>query len=251
MASATTPQQDVLALLAKRLKKHSILTPEDEAALGELDPRLETTARGVDLVRQGDRPDVSVFVLKGMVARYQTLAEGGRQYLSLHIAGDLPDLQSLFLQIMDHSVMALDAGEIALFPHTDLRRLILCAPSAGIALWRQTLIDAAMFRQAITNNGQRAAVERIAHVLCETFTRTHEIDLCKGQRCPLPLSQSQLGQLTGLSLVTVNRALQTLKRAGLAEVADGALTVLDWDGLQDRAGFDPGYLQVGRRGEAW
>jgi hypothetical protein len=33
----------------------------------------------------------------GMVARYHLLHNGRRQYLSFHIAGDMPDAQALFI----------------------------------------------------------------------------------------------------------------------------------------------------------
>ena len=108
-----------------------------------------------DIVRQGDRPKVSVVVLRGMVARYHTLQGGGRQYLSLHIAGDMPDAQSLFLDQMDHAVCAMDDVVVALVSHKALLALFDERPAVGFAFWRETLIDGAIFREAITNNSAR------------------------------------------------------------------------------------------------
>jgi CRP-like cAMP-binding protein len=62
-------------------------------------PALRKVEKGTDILRQGDRPHVTVMVRSGMLARYHTMPSGDRQYLSLHVAGDLPDLQSLFLGI--------------------------------------------------------------------------------------------------------------------------------------------------------
>jgi len=174
------PDQAVATFLRK-LRQHSALSSREERALARLRPHLVEAARGADLVRQGDRPDVSIFLLRGMLARYHTLAEGERQYLALHIAGDLPDLQSLFLGAMDHSLVALDQVQIACFKHDALCRLIEDEPQVGIALWRQTLLDAAIFREAITNIGLRKPVERLAHVLCEQFVRAQAADICEGK----------------------------------------------------------------------
>jgi Cyclic nucleotide-binding domain len=144
------------------LARHSTLSTKDQRAIRKLHPRVTTVERGADIVRQGDRPHVAVMVISGMLARYHTMLSGHRQYLSLHVAGDLPDLQSLFLGIMDHSVCAVDEAEIASFLHSDILALVKCAPSAGLAFWRHTLIDGAIFRQAITSNGRRSAIARDA-----------------------------------------------------------------------------------------
>lgn len=45
--------------------------------------------------------------MSGMVARYHLLRNGRRQYLSFHIAGDMPDSQALFIDKMDHAVCAI------------------------------------------------------------------------------------------------------------------------------------------------
>jgi CRP-like cAMP-binding protein len=179
-----------------------------------------------------------------MMARYHTTPSGHRQYLSLHIAGDLPDLQSLFLGIMDHSVCAVDEAEIASFLHSDILALVKRAPSAGFAFWRHTLIDGAIFRQAITSNGRRSAIARVAHLFCEQFTRARAVGSVSGWSCPLPLTQSQIGQMVGLSLPTVNRATQSLRKANCAEVRGGSLRILNWRRLSRQAGFDPIYLHA-------
>ena len=60
---------------------------------------------------------------------------------------------------------------VALIPHKALLRLVRQRPVVGFALWRETLIDAAIFRQAITNNGARPLPARLAHFFCEQFYR--------------------------------------------------------------------------------
>jgi len=234
----------IIASLLHRLCQHSALSSREERALARLHPRFAEVTRGTDLVRQGDRPDVSIFLLRGMLARYHTLVEGDRQYLALHIAGDLPDLQSLFLGVMDHSLVALDAVQIAYFQHDQLCRLVEEEPRVAMALWRQTLIDAAIFREAITNVGLRKPVERLAHVLCEQFARARAAKICEGESCSFPLTQTQLGQLLAMSLVSVSRAMARLRRDRSVDVRDGRLTVLDWKKLQARARFDPSYLHL-------
>ena len=163
-----------------------------------------------------------------MLARYHTTPGGDRQYLSLHIAGDLPDLQSLFLGIMDHSVCALNEAQIASFQHSEIFSLLKRTPSAGLAFWRLTLIDAAIFRQGITRNSTRSAVARLANLFCEQFTRARIVGAVSEWSCPFPLSQTQIGQVVGLSIATINRATQLLRNENCAEVRGGRLHILNW-----------------------
>lgn len=234
---------DVGELLVSRVLQHGRLTATEQNELATLPFRLRKVEAGQDIVLQGDRPDHAVLVLKGMLARYHTLASGERQYLSLHIAGDMPDLQSLNLAIMDHSVCAMNDALIAMFPHGPLRELLRQRSTLCFAFWRLTLIDAAIFRQAITNNA-RTHVARLAHLFCEQFFRAKEYGLAEGNCCSLPLSQIQLGQALGMAQISVHRALQRLRRARLVELKQGTLCIHDWGGLVRAAGFDPLFLHV-------
>jgi len=236
-----TPAQAV-DLLVRTLGLHSTLSIGDERAIRKLHPRVDTIARATDIISQGDRPDVAVMVISGMLARYHTTQDGNRQYLSLHIAGDLPDLQSIFLGIMDHSLCALGKAQIASFRHREILSLLKRSPTTAIAFWRYTLIDAAIFRQGITRNSNRSAIARIANLFCEQFTRARVVGVASGWSCPFPLSQTQIGQVVGLSIATVNRAAQSLRNDKCAQVRAGRLHVLNWRRLCEAAAFEPVYL---------
>jgi CRP-like cAMP-binding protein len=236
-----TPAQAV-DLLVRTLGRISTLSIRDERALRKLHPRVSAVARETDIVCQGDHPDVVVMVISGMLARYHTTPSGDRQYLSLHIAGDLPDLQSLFLGVMDHSLCALDQAQIAAFRHSQVLALLKRVPTVAFALWRYTLIDAAIFRQGITRNSTRSAVARIANLFCEQFTRARMVGVASGWSCSFPLSQTQIGQVVGLSIATVNRATQSLRHDNCAQVRAGRLHILNWQRLTHTAGFEPVYL---------
>ena len=232
--------------LVRKLKEHSRLTGDDVAELERLTYHRRSLQPNEDFIRQGDQPDVAALVLSGMVARYHLLKNGGRQYLSFNIAGDLPDAQSLFLERMDHAVCALDKVELALMPHKEITRAFERRPSLGFAIWRETLIDAAIFRETITNNSGRPTRARMAHLFCELYYRARAFGLTGDNACSAPLSQVQIGEALGLAIATVNRTLQSLRRAKLIEFRGGILTVRDWKRLAAVGDFSPDYLQLKR-----
>jgi hypothetical protein len=88
----------------------------------------------------------------------------------------------------------------------------------------------------------------MAHLLCETFVRLRAVGLTRGTECEFPLTQIELGEVTGLSSVHVNRTLQQLRAEELIVLKDRTLTIPDLDALMDAAQFDPGYLHMGHEG---
>jgi CRP-like cAMP-binding protein len=237
---------DPAGILARKLKEHSRLTNDDVAELNNLTYHRRPLRPNEDFIRQGDRPNVAALVLSGMVARYHLLQGGGRQYLSFHVKGDLPDAQSLFLDRMDHAVCAVGDAELALMPHKEIMKIFEKKPSLGFAIWRETLIDAAIFRERITSNSARNARTRLAHLFCELFYRARASGLAEGHSCAAPLSQIQIGETLGMAIVTVNRTLQVLRRARLIEFRGGILTVRDWKKLEAAGDFSPEYLHLKR-----
>ena len=176
--------------------------------------------------------------------RYKMLADGRRQILAFHTPGDIPDLHSLSLATMDHSVAALTRCRVAFIAHEHLRSVMDASPRIRNALSRDTEIDAAIFRAWITGMGQRSAYGHMAHLLCEMFTRLRAVGLTSDGSCDLPMTQEELGDALGLSTVHVNRTLQELREVGLVSWRGTRLAVLDWEALKQVGDFDPAYLHL-------
>jgi CRP-like cAMP-binding protein len=231
-----------LQVLVRKLKEHSRLTIEDLAAINSLSHSVRKLESNEDLIRQGDDPDVSALVLSGMVARYHLLQNGARQYLSFHLTGDMPDSQALFIEKMDHAVCAIGPALIASIPHKELLSTFKRRPSVAFAIWRETLIDASIFREAITNNSARTRPARMAHLFCELFYRARASGLAQGNTFAAPISLVQLGETLGMSIATVNRSLQDLRTSRTMEFQRGVIQIKNWERLVEIAQFNPSYL---------
>jgi hypothetical protein len=84
----------------------------------------------------------------------------------------------------------------------------------------------------------------MAHLFCELYYRARSSGLDRIGMLRLPLHQGQLGDALGMSLVTVNRTLQALRRTGAMEFRNGELLVRDWKRLAELGEFDPSYLHL-------
>ena len=111
-------------------------------------------------------------------------------------------------------------------------------------MWRETLVDAAIFREWIVNNGKREASRAMAYLLCEMVVRLRAVGLAQDHHCDLPFTQTELADALGISSVHANRVLQSLRGAGLILLEERTLTVLDWEGLKGAGDFDPSYLHL-------
>jgi CRP-like cAMP-binding protein len=231
-------------VLIRKLKEHSRLDKSDIAAIRSFSMFARQLDPNEDFIRQGDRPKVSALVVSGVVARYHLLSDGRRQYLSYHLPGDLPDAQGIFVERMDHAVCAIGPATLVSIPHKEMIAVFDERPSVGFAIWRETLIDAAIFREAITNNSTRSMQARMAHLFCQIFYRARASELTKDLSFALPASLAQLGETLGMSLATVNRTLAELRASGCLDFRSGELTILDWDRAAEIGQFDPMYLHL-------
>lgn len=197
-----------------------------------------------DVVRERDKPSQSCLVLDGWLQRYKVLEDGRRQIFAFHVPGDMPDLQSLHLDTMDHNLAPVVQSRVAFIQHDAIRGLIRSFPRLGEILWRDTLVDAAIFRQWMVGMGRKDAPQRIAHLFCEMFTKMRAVGLTNENSCKFPVTQGAMGDALGLSTVHVNRSLMELRGQGFITLEKHILTILKWHELQDYAEFDPLYLHM-------
>ena len=166
--------------LIRKLENRFTLTCDEKQAIHHLPARLGEVKGDQDIVREGDRPLRCCFVLEGVTCTYKIAGEGKRQITNFHIAGDGPDLQSLHLENLDVSISTLTPCKLGFVPHEDIRDLCARFPRIAGALWRETLIDASIFREWMVNVGQRPARVRIAHLMCEMVVRFQAIGQAEG-----------------------------------------------------------------------
>lgn len=232
------------ALIAK-LETTARLSDKDRTLLAGLPVVMKTLKAGEDFVDQGSVLDQSAFVIEGVLTKYQVFPDGGRQTVSFHFKGEMPDLHSVLVRRMDHTISAIRDTTIGVVRHEDLRAIMSQSSSLAATLWRETLIDAAIFRQWIANNGKRGALHGTAHLLCELVTRAKAVGLLSPDGSWfLPLTQQHLADAGGISIVHINRTLRSLRQSGLAAIDQGRLRIFDWEKLVALAGFDPLYLHL-------
>jgi CRP-like cAMP-binding protein len=230
--------------LIRKLESTTFVSEDERAAILALPAIVKDFAADRDIVCEGDRPSQCCLLVEGFLCRYKLSPDGKRQIVSFHVPGDIPDLQSLHIDVMDHSLATMVASKVAFIPHEAVRKLTHGQPRIADAFWRDTLIDASTFREWIVNVGSRDAYSRIAHLLCGIFMKLCAVGIGGGNSFTLPLTQAEIGDATGLSTVHVNRSLMQLRGDGLIKLERNLCTIPDLGRLKDAAMFDPTYLHL-------
>jgi CRP-like cAMP-binding protein len=234
-----------LSPLVQKLQASTLLTDDERQVIRDLPLRSADIKADEVITREGDRPTRSCLLLDGMTCSYKVTGMGKQQIVGFHLPGDIPDLQSLYLQVLDHSIATLTHCKVVFVLHDAVRNICARYPRIAVAFWRGTLVEAAISREWITNIGHRSASSRIAHMCCELFVRCQAVGLAKNNVISFPITQAEIADVLGLSTVHVNRSLQFLRASKLIELRNGELKVLDWNGLRDMGDFDPTYLHLG------
>ena len=234
--------------MAYREIVNGLLTPRErlvwEASLAR---NARDYPKGADLTREGDRPAVLRFVLSGWAQKYKQLPDGRRQIVALILPGEICDLDLFTVARADHSTAAVRHLSVAEIGRSDAQRLLEQCPNLSPALCWTEIIGAAVQREWMTNVGQRNAIERVAHLLCEIHVRQHGVPVEGGGACDFLLTQGQVAEAMGLTQVHVNRIVQQLRHRCAVEIRNMRVEIPDFAQLAALAAFNANYLH---RGEA-
>jgi CRP-like cAMP-binding protein len=234
--------------LVRKLEHHVRFEAAEREALLAACSDVRRLGAREDLIRQGEPAKGVNLVLSGFACRYRMLPDGRRQVTALFTPGDFCDFRNFLLARMDHWVATLTPASVAVLAPAAVEALVTRWPRIGRALAWSQLVEEAIAREWLVNVGQRTALERTAHLLCELYWRLRVVGLTRGDACEMPFTQAELADVLGLSAVHVNRTLQELRRSELITLRERELTLHDLEALQSLALFDPAYLHLDEQG---
>lgn len=231
----------------KRLRRQAEISADEERAIRDAVGETRRLPADEVIVRSGEEQHSSFILLDGWMARSKDLPSGERQITALHIPGDFPDLHSFTLKCLDHDIMGLSECTIAMVPHDRLKAITERHPRLARLYWLLTNVDGAISRELVLSLGQRSAISRMAHLFCELHARLGAVGRTDGDGYDFPMTQRELSECLGLTVVHANRTLQELRRRNLVECENRRLTILNGRGLDALAEFDDNYLFLDRR----
>lgn len=236
--------REMITVHLKKLRRRTEVSSEEERAIRSAVAEVRQVRADELVVRSGEYLSSSIILIDGWLARSKDLPGGERQVTELHVAGDFPDLHGYTLKRLDDDITALSDCRLAIVPHERIFDITCQFPRLGRVYWFATNVDGAIQRELSLSLGQRSAISRMAHLFCELYLRLEVVGRARDNGYQFPLTQRELSECLGLTVVHANRTLQELRRRGLIDLENRHLTIRDRRGLEGVAEFDPGYLYL-------
>jgi CRP-like cAMP-binding protein len=187
-------------------------------------PNAATFRPGEKIIGEGE-PHGSVYWLRtGWVARTRRLPDERNQIMAIFLPGDFLGVKTIFLIRQPDALEALSAVTVEFLDHRQVLDLARQDPDIGIRLWWQVCEDQRRLHSWITGLGRGNAEERTAAMLLDFRVRLHRAGLA-GESFRLPMTQQQMADYLGLTVVHVNRVLRRLREAGAISVSRGRMMI--------------------------
>jgi CRP/FNR family transcriptional regulator, anaerobic regulatory protein len=178
------------------------------------------------------RPAEAVYRLRaGWACQFRELSNGGRAIVDVYIPGDIIGLDTVLHTRPLQEVLTLCAVTIEEVPREDaLMQLMADRSTALYVAWllgqRQRRADRLL--AAITGLDARG---RLAMMVLDFYTRLRRRRLITGSMYNLPLTQLQIGNYLGLTVVHINRTVRSLRDEQIVTLEKNCVTILDVERL--------------------
>jgi CRP-like cAMP-binding protein len=237
MASRAESIHGLTSVSLKETLIEAGLAPELAALLNEMPHR---TVR-VDPRRPFREPGVArnevMFVKSGILSKYKPDGSGRRQIVALRFPGEgiLPREGAA-----GYGIQAIVKSEVMVGKAEDFDPIVEENPELARFFWRLVQRNEAIGYEWLVNCGRRDSTARVAHLLCETATRSGvDVD---HQSMINPFTQQQIADITGQTSVNVNRVFADLERQGLIRRDGRQIYFQDWPEMRRVASFQESYL---------
>ena len=228
-----------MACLAEHLGHYVSLTSAERAALEGLTTGARHYRRGA-VVRPEHGPTGEIVVVeKGWLFSSAMLEDGRRQIVGLHFHGDLLGLDSLAFDTAPDAICALTDAAVCAIDRAKLGELFVRHPRLGAVLFAAQQVDRVALTDRLVSLGRNPARGRVAALLLWMAGRLRLAGVPVDDGFVLPLTQEEIGDLTGLTAVHVNRTFRVLGEQGLIARSGTSLQILDPHRLARAANYIP------------
>lgn len=196
------------------------------------------TLRRKEVIRaQGAAVNEVYFLTEGWVSCSMNVLNGRRQIVTVSLPGDLLGIPSLCLTRAAVTFEALTPSVVQIISLDAFAGLFMKSPRLALSMFLVSQQERVLLMERLASVGQTKAIQRLAAFLLHIHERLQQIYPNLDQSFELPLTQSDLAEIVGLTFVHVNRSLRELDRSGLIERSGKRVTLVDLERLRELAGL--------------
>jgi len=206
-----------------------------EGAIGQsvMDAQTRIVERKEHVFLEGDDATHIYKVEAGHICVYRLLADGRRQIVDFAYAGDFIGLGTSGQHTTN--AQASERSRLRCIRALELRTIVRNNPKLALELYEAMSNELSATRELLVSVCQRTAQERVAGfllALSQRNTRRGEDASC----IVLPMTRTDIADYLGLTIETVSRMLNKLRKDGLIDIKQCILITLnDQDALAEIA----------------
>lgn len=219
--------------LFSKLSKFADLSEADGRLLAVLE-EAERSYKKDQVVRRTGQPVDELFVVKsGWLTSFSILEDGRRQLLRLFYPGDIVDLSEIAQERAQHDIKCVTAATLCPFPRSGLEPIMVRSPRLTALLFAMTVKESAVLLDRIRAIGRLSAYERLCYLLLEIADRLTLTVPDVGDGFRLPLTQSDVADLLGLTNVYVSKTIARIERDRLVRRQGNRIILLDPERMRE------------------
>lgn len=189
----------------------AVLSEEERATLARAG-RTRDLKRGELLFAAGDENAACATLVTGALKVTSYDAEGNERILALiHPAGFVGEM---FAPFPRHDVVALTNSRLCVFARSEMERAYVRYPDLARALLRRSQEDLHQARQLLALGSGRSANAQVAAMMSALAQAASQSSCHPASRFEMPMTRGELGNMLGLKIETVSRAITALEKMG-------------------------------------
>ncbi|MBS1303454.1 Crp/Fnr family transcriptional regulator [Loktanella sp. SALINAS62] len=170
---------------------------------------------GCNLQREGEQPQNLYYIQSGWAYAYVILANGQRQILYLYRPGDIAGLSDVGMERVSSSLVCLSDCMVHVIPMKNLMSPEMTPRIAFHLLQKSAEIQSCLMR-TLAAVGRMTARQRVAWLILMFHEKLHQRNTA-ASIFYIPFNQSELGDLIGLTNVSISKVLCDLSNEGFIE----------------------------------
>lgn len=183
---------------------------------------------GVPLLAAADGPSEGIYRLhRGWACQFRDWSTDRRIIVDVYLPGDVIGLDTILRARRPEQVLTLTSSKIEMIRTQDVLTKVYADRLAALYItWllcrRQKRVE--RYLAAVSSLDARS---RLAMMMLDFYTRLRRRGLLTGLVYNLPLTQIQIGNYLGLTVVHVNRVLRALRDERIVDLEKHCVTILD------------------------
>lgn len=191
--------------------------------------------KGESLYRLGDPLDAVYAIRFGTLKTHVTMEDGRAQITGFHLPGEVVGFDGLTEMRHASDATALEDTEVCVVRYGEIQSLSASLPSLQHQFMRLMSREITQDQMMLITLGSMRAEERLAGFLISLSERLSARGYSPSEFV-LRMSREEIGSYLGLKLETVSRLFSRFAEAGLLQIRQRHVKLVDMDGIRQLLG---------------